>query len=126
MEMDKKTILLVEDDIIVRQSLKVMLENSCGYEVIETPNGASAIAILSKQKPAINAAILDIMMIAGHGGSVGDYLKKTPPYDTILIIYYTGLNKTQFDNKILEGALYVNKQTGGLKKIEEILKEQLG
>ncbi len=124
-KMDKKTILLVEDDIVVRQLLKIMLENRCGYEVIEASNGASAIAILSKQKPAIDAAILDILM-TGQGGSVGDYLKKNPQYDTILIIYYSGLDKNQFDNRILEGALYVNKQPGGLKKLEEILKEQLG
>lgn len=124
--MSKKTILLVEDDPIVRQSLKTMMEDSCGYEVIDAPNGVSAINILSSQKPKLNAAILDIMMAAGHGGSVGDYLKKHPPYDALLIIYYTALDKHQFDNKILEGALYINKQTGGLKKLEEILKEQVG
>jgi putative two-component system response regulator len=124
--MSKKTILLVEDDPIIRQSLKIMLENNCNYEVIEAPNGVSAIAILSSKKPNLNAAILDIMMAAGHGGSVGEYLKKNPQYDTILIIYYTALEKHQFDNKILEGALYINKQTGGLKKLEEILKEQVG
>lgn len=124
--MDKKTILLVEDDTIVRQTLKTMIENDCGYEVIEAPNGASAINILSSKKPKLNAAILDIMMAAGHGGSVGDYLKNHPPYDMLLIIYYTALDKKQFDNKILEGAVYINKQTGGLKKLEEILKEQVG
>ena len=123
--MDKKIILLVEDDLVIRQSLKVMLETRCGYEVIEAANGTSAIAILSRDKPVLDAAILDIMM-AGQGGSVGDYLKKNPKYDTILIIYYTGLNQSQFDNKILEGALYVHKEAGSLKKLEEILKEQLG
>lgn len=123
--MDKKIVLLVEDDIIIRQALKIMLENRCGYEVIEAANGVSAIEILSKKKPALDAAILDIMM-TGHGGSVGDYLKKDPQYDNTLIIYHTGLNKNQFDNKILEGALYVNKGTDGIKKIEEILKEQVG
>ena len=122
--MDKKTILLVEDDTVIRQSLKLMLEASCGYKVIEAPSGAAAINILSREKPVLDAAILDIMM-TGQGGSVGDYLRKQEQYDIILIIYYTGLNKNQFNNKILEGALYVHKEAGSIKKLERILKEQL-
>ena len=123
--MDKKTILLVEDDNIVRQSLKMVLETRCGYEVIEAANGISALTILSKKKPSIDAAILDIMM-EGHGGSVGNYLKKNPQYENILIIYHSGLGKHQFDNKILEGSLFIHKESGSIKKIVETLAEHLG
>lgn len=123
--MSKKTILLVEDDDIIRLSLKTILEAIPDYKVIESPNGANALALLSSKKPQIDAAVLDIMM-TGHGGSVGDYLKKAPQYDNTLIIYHTGLNKNQFNNKILEGALYVNKGKESINKIAEILKEQLG
>lgn len=123
--MIKKTVLLVDDDELIRQSLKAVLETAYGYEVIEARNGASAIAILSARKPHIDAAILDIVM-AGHGGSVRDYLRKIPEYKDILIIYYSGLDKNQFDNKILEGTFYIHKETGGIPKIAAILKEQLG
>ena len=122
--MTKKIILLVEDDDIIRRSLKGVIETIPDYEIIEASNGVSAVAILSKRKPSIDAAILDIMM-TGHGGSVGDYLKKEPQYDNTLIIYHTGLDKSQFDNKILEGALYIHKEAGSIKKIVETLKEQL-
>lgn len=122
--MDKKTILLVDDDSLIRQGLKAVLETEYGYEVIEAPNGASALAILSARKPPIDAAILDIVM-AGHGGSVRDYLNKDPQYKDTLIIYYSGLDKNQFDNKILEGAYYVNKEKGGIKQVAELLKKLL-
>ena len=123
--MDKKTVLLADDDNLIRLSLKTILETNYGYEVIEATSGISAVAMLSSKKPHIDAAVLDIVM-AGHGGSVGDYLKKTPEYSDVLIIYYSGLDKNQFDNKILEGAIYIHKESGGFKKIGETLQEHLG
>ena len=122
--MDKKTILLVDDDNLIRQSLKMILETNYGYEVIEATSGVSAVAILSSKKPHIDAAVLDIVM-TGHGGSVGNYLKKTPEYSDTLIIYYSGLDKKQFDNKILEGALYVHKESGSTQQVVSLLEKNL-
>ena len=99
--MSKKTILLVDDDEVIRQGLKAIIETETEYNVIDVSSGSGAIAILSARKPQIDAAILDIVM-QGHGGSVGDYLRKTPDYKNTVIIYYSGLDKNQFDNKILE------------------------
>lgn len=122
--MDKKTILLIDDDEIIREGLKTVLQKEYGHEVIDFTSGAQAVAEISAQKPHIDAAILDIVM-PGHGGSVGDYLKKTPEYKDTLIIYYSGLDKRQFDNKILEGAFYINKEEGSTKQVGEILKKLL-
>ena len=122
--MDKKTIFLVDDNNELREALKIILETTYGYEVIEAFGGANAINILGTRKPHIDAAILDMVM-KGHGGSVGDYLKKTPQYKGIPIIYHTGLAKEQFDNRILEGAHYIHKEAGSIKKIGAVLKEVL-
>ena len=126
--MDKKIILIVEDDNELREALKTILEAGCGYKVFDASNGKNAIALLSAKKPHIDAAILDMVMV-GHGGTVRDYLKENPQYEQIPIIFHTGLTKEQFDNKILEGAHYVHKefgkQTGSIAKIIELLKEFL-
>lgn len=118
--MDKKIILLVEDNNEVRTALKIIMENRYGYDVLEAPDGASAISILTARKPHIDAAILDIMM-KGHGGTVRDHLRKTPQYKEIPIIYHTGLTKEQFDNRILEGAHYIHKEGESIKTIGELL-----
>ena len=123
--MSKKTILLVDDDNLIRQGLKAIIEANTDYEIIEFSSGVSVIAMLSAKKPHIDAAILDIVM-PGHGGSVGNYLKKTPDYKDTVIIYYSGLDKNQFDNKILEGAYYINKEEGGMQQVAEILTRLLG
>ena len=119
--MDKKTVLIVEDNNEIREALKTILETGHGYEVLASPNGASAIATLGFKKPHIDIAILDIVM-KGHGGSVKDYLKKNPQYEQVPIIFHTGLTKEGFDNKILEGAHYIHKESGSIEKILEILK----
>lgn len=123
--MQKKTVLLVEDDELLRRSLKIVLETSYDFKVIDMPNGMHAIRMLSEKKPHIDAAILDIVM-PGHGGSVRDYLRKTPEYRNMLITYYTGLDQEEIDNKILEGAYYINKEKGSVKQVGEILKRLLG
>jgi CheY-like chemotaxis protein len=123
--MSKKTILLVDDDRLIRQGLKAALETQYGYEVMEASNGRNAIAMISSKKPHFDAVVLDIVM-PGHGGSVRNYLKKNPEYQDTVIIYYSGLDKNQFDNKILEGAFYINKEEGGMQQVAEILKKLLG
>ncbi|HIE43358.1 MAG TPA: response regulator [Candidatus Omnitrophica bacterium] len=122
--MDKKVVLVVEDNKELREVLKTILETGYGYEVLEATDGATAIGILTGRKPHIDAAILDIVM-KGHGGSVRDYLKKMPQYREVPIIYHTGLSKEQFDNRILEGAYYIQKGEGSIKKIGEILKSKI-
>ncbi len=122
--MDKKTVLLVEDDELIRKSLKVTIETDCSYTVIDFPDGTVAIKALSEKKLQIDAAVLDIVM-HGHGGSIRDYLKKTPEYSNTLIIFYTGLEKQEFDNRILQGAHYLSKEKATVKQVGEILKKLL-
>lgn len=120
----KKVILLVEDTSEIREAVKLFLEEALGYEVITAVGGALALQMLRKKKPHLDAAVLDIMMM-GHGGTVGDFLKKE--YKEIPVIYYTGLTKGQFDNRLLEGAHYVCKgEEGSLKRLGEVLQKALG
>ena len=119
--MCKKTVLLVEDSATVRQAEKKALETKGGYEVLEFPDGATATATLTARKPHIDAAVLDIVMM-GHGGSIKDYLRKIPEYKEIPILFHTSLVKEQFDNRILEGAHYVQKGRDSIMQVVGILK----
>lgn len=119
----KKTILVVDDNNEIREAVKIFLEEALGYEVITAVGGALALQMLKKEKPHLDAAVLDIMMM-GHGGTVGDFLKKE--YKGISLIYYTGLTKGQFDNRLLEGVHYICKsEEGSLKKLGEVLQKNL-
>lgn len=57
--MDKKTILIVDDEDQIRDLLRVYIENS-GYEVFDAANGKSALEILENQK--VHLVILDLML----------------------------------------------------------------
>ena len=118
--MEKKKVLLVEDNSDLRDVIKTFLETAMGYEVITAKDGVEALNILKNKKPDIKVAILDIMM-RSHGGTVGDYLKKHPDYKGVPIIYHTGLTEDQIDRKILEGAYYVHKEGNSLFALKELL-----
>ena len=123
--MDKKTILLVEDSTGVRELVKKVLETDYDYEVVEFCDGASAIRALDAKKAHFDAAVLDIVMM-GHGGSVMDYLKKTQEYKEVPIIFHTSLAEEQFDNKLLQGAEYIQKGGGSVDRVGQALKKLLG
>ena len=91
-----KTVLVVDDSAFYREIVRDTLEKECGVQVIEAPNGSIALNILADQKPSIDVAILDMMMM-GHGGTVREYLLKTPQYKNTQILYYTGLDPNQID-----------------------------
>lgn len=61
-----KTVLLIEDDIALRENTAELLELS-GYKVFTAPNGKSGIEKAKKEKP--NVIVCDIMMpqIDGYG-----------------------------------------------------------
>ncbi len=63
--MNKKSILLVDDDADVRLSLRLPLE-AAGYEVKEATNPTEGLASMKKEKPDL--LILDVMMDSATAG----------------------------------------------------------
>ena len=57
--MNKKTILIIDDEDQIRELLRVYIENS-GYEVFEAANGKNAYEILKNQK--VHLVILDLIL----------------------------------------------------------------
>lgn len=71
----KKTILVVDDDIHIRQLLRQEFEAQ-GYNIKEAQDGISAINAVKKQRPDL--IILDVMMPGMSGFDVAAVLKNDP------------------------------------------------
>jgi two-component system cell cycle sensor histidine kinase/response regulator CckA len=82
-----ETVLLVEDEEIVRKLARSVLENK-GYTVLEAPNGAAAIAFCNEYPGPIHLLITDIMMPEMSGRELAVYLRASKP--KARIIYMSG------------------------------------
>lgn len=89
-----QTILLVDDDEIVRQTTSKMLEN-LGYNVFRASGGIEAKKIFLENKEIIELAIIDLIMPEIDGLGVAEQIKKINP--DIKIIFLSGYN---YDRRI--------------------------
>jgi CheY-like chemotaxis protein len=83
----KKRILIVEDQAIISNMLKMRLEAN-NYEVITASDGQEGLEKAHKENP--NLIILDIMLPKMNGYKVCQLLKADPKYKTIPIIISSG------------------------------------
>jgi DNA-binding response OmpR family regulator/class 3 adenylate cyclase len=92
-------ILLVDDNVTNLQVLHQTLDGR-GYKLLVAKNGASALAIAAKAKPAL--ILLDIMMPEMDGYEVCRRLKEDPALSDIPVIYLSALTDTADKVKGLE------------------------
>jgi two-component system cell cycle sensor histidine kinase/response regulator CckA len=78
-----ETILLVEDEDIVRSLSRQVLE-ACGYHVIEARDGIEALEILEKNDMAIDLLITDVIMPRMGGRELSERLRLAKPQLPIL------------------------------------------
>jgi CheY-like chemotaxis protein len=86
--MEKKTILIVDDDMILRQMYGARLEAE-GYKIIFAGNGEEALKLAKEQKP--DALILDIMMPKINGIDVLKTLRADSNTKEIPVVVLTAL-----------------------------------
>lgn len=79
------TILIVDDDELLRISTRVLLEKQ-GYSVLEAFSGADALEISSKNDHAIDLLLTDIIMPDMDGGELAKKIAATRPGIRILFI----------------------------------------
>lgn len=76
--MGVSTVLLVEDDLDIRDILQDVLERE-GYDVVPASNGKQAIDFLTMNQPArADAVILDLMMPLVSGWEVLKHMRADP------------------------------------------------
>ena len=88
--MNKKTILLVEDDEVLASVYRARLEME-GFEVEEVHDGEKALSVAINFRPDL--ILLDVMMPKINGFDVLDILKNTPETMNMRIIMLTALSQ---------------------------------
>lgn len=87
--MEKKRILLVDDDISFTRMLKLNLERSGVYDIHIENAGSRAVTTAKEFKP--NLILLDVIMPEVDGGDVAALLKDDPALKDIPIVFLTAL-----------------------------------
>lgn len=88
-KVDKKRILVVDDEIDILKVIKLQLE-TFGYDVITATDGLDGLNIARREKPDL--IILDIMMPKMSGYKVARFLKFDEEFKNIPIIMLSGLS----------------------------------
>lgn len=94
--MNKRTILIIDDDIDLVEILRVTLENE-NYEVIDAQNGERGVAVARDKNPDL--ILLDVMMSkVDEGFQVAYALRGDPVTKDIPILMLTAVvDQTGFD-----------------------------
>lgn len=87
-----KKILLVEDDVFVRDIYQIKFRQE-GFEVVAAENGKQALEVLSLDIPDI--VLLDVSMPFVTGIEVLRELKKNPSWKDIPVIMLTNLSERE-------------------------------
>ena len=88
--MDKRKILLVEDDTALASVYRSRLELE-GFDVCEANNGEDALSLAVSEHPDL--ILLDVMMPKISGFDVLDILRNTPETTNIRVIMLTALSQ---------------------------------
>lgn len=116
---DKKTILIIDDDIHIRKIIEIKLKNS-GYKTLTAKNGEEGLEIITHQKP--DAVISDLNMPKLDGKQLSQMtnpLKKDRPFLTILITARINPNEQQWI-KDLEDTQFMEKPFSPSKIVDTI------
>lgn len=104
MASEKKVILVVEDDKLIRGALKERL-NLDGFRIVEAADGMQGYEVAIKEKP--NLILLDLMMPHVDGQSMLRLLRKDEWGATVPVIILSNLDKPEpiFDT-MSQGAIH--------------------
>ena len=120
-----ETILLVEDEKMVRRYVQTVLENN-GYTVIAASGGSDALATIELRKCAIDLLVTDVVMPRMSGKELSQRLVRAcPAVKTLFLSGYTGEAIVQ-QGVMESGTNFIQKPFGALelvKKIREMLEE---
>jgi len=84
----RKTVLVVDDDSLIRRIMHVRLANKFGYKVVEAQNGMSGLELANSILPDL--ILLDWNMPQMSGLDVIKKLRSTPKTGNIPVIMLTG------------------------------------
>jgi two-component system, cell cycle sensor histidine kinase and response regulator CckA len=116
-------ILVVDDEEIVRQMVKDMLE-SLGYEVLTAQDGEEGVRLYAEQQKDINGVILDLKMPKLDGREAFVRLKQIDPDIRALLSTGYGLNE-EVQSVLDEGVLGLVYKPYRLQELSDSIKKLL-
>ena len=84
---DIETILLVEDDEVVRKLVSEVLDNE-GYRLLEAANGVAALSICAQYEERIHLLLTDVIMPEMSGRDLADRL--VPQHPEMKVLFMSG------------------------------------
>lgn len=78
----RKTILVVDDSVVIRKMVEIALENE-NYEIVSVANGKDALAFLDEKEP--NMVILDIMLPDVNGLDILKAIKASKEIPVVML-----------------------------------------
>jgi len=118
-----KTIMVVDDDITVRQLTKAVLEKS-GYRVLLAGTGREALALAGSELPDL--AVIDINLPDLSGTQVANSLSQNPLTQRIPIIFLTGMLSLDEEKQLhntLGGNFFLAKPCDREKLLKAVVKK---
>jgi len=86
-DQDIETILLVEDDEVVRKLVSEVLDNE-GYRLLEAANGVAALSICARYEERIHLLLTDVIMPEMSGRDLADRL--VPQHPEMKVLFMSG------------------------------------
>jgi len=107
-DMGKGSLLVVDDDLIVRQTLEAFLTRE-GYQVRCAPSGETALMFANEDPPEL--VLLDIRMPGADGVQICRRFKESPKTSDIPVIFISGLEEAvdKVEGFAAGGADYITK-----------------
>jgi CheY-like chemotaxis protein len=114
-----KTVLIVEDDLSIRETIKEILEFE-GYDVLQAENGQIALDVLRNSSPLPHLIFLDLMMPVKDGFAFRKEQQKDPLLKDIPVVIMSADGHV-FEKKARIGATDYLQKPADLDEIFEVL-----
>jgi CheY-like chemotaxis protein len=111
-------VLVVDDEQVVRDVTSLLLEDA-GFGVVTAETGAAAVAA-AESDPAVDVALIDVMLPDRSGGDVARELRALRP--GLPIVMASGYDETTAADRVgdLPGALYLRKPYPAAELVETL------
>jgi CheY-like chemotaxis protein len=95
----KETILIVEDEPVLRQMAQVILQD-CGYQTLEASSGREALKVWEKHRNSIDLVLTDVVMPEGVSGmDLANKLLTTKP--RLKIVFASGYSMDEVNTSFV-------------------------
>ncbi len=119
----KETILLVEDEVLVRSLVSKFL-SSQGYRVLSAARGSDAIQLAAEQSDRIDLLLSDVVLPNMNGRQIYERLAQTMP--TLRVLFMSGYTENIIaPHGVLEGGFHFVQKPFSLKDLASKVREAL-